>query len=519
MMLLRSSSNQSKIREASLVLTLLAQLIVLSVCWKNNYCRIDQLVNGTESFIDLYSISSASNTWSANYTEPGSGVQFLFETCNRGKQRKNVKDYSPCRASTSVCIGYAKEDGKYLYSNAGFPDRSTKVKMIDGVPVLTVKPEANTLNFALISDKSKLWACQEAKFVQSTIRYKCGTIVSEVQLISAGRNNSDVCQLEFEWKSKFACPTSEYVSLNETEHATYYDSERKISLNLKPIIDFQGHLNTNYSLRGENYTFFLNPSEKVLAMTQSEVCKDAFICQAQNRTTNWFTRALATRGRYQVYKLGDELHLKVTSRSSSCGKNDKKNVTVIMRLLCSNTTNLTFHYESSNCDYIFDWESEKLCFDSTDTAPVTSQVPDAPKVVAPTVTNPKILPPLGKANETKPTLVMDNKPAEVPKSNNKVSINKVTEPPKASPIEPVKKANDTLKSKVVLETKTFDPKSISVATHSDHGLGAQPELISNTPDAQEKNRHIGLLLLVIIFVTSIFLAILLVIDDTKRFVF
>jgi hypothetical protein len=134
---------------------------------------------------------------------------------------------------------------------------------------------------------------------------------------------------------------------------------------INALIDIQSLMNKTFNVneteRSEKYIYVINLSKP--QFKDDSKCSKAAICQTKPNSD--FKRDIGSIDSIQYYLKGHELQIVLTSTDpKKCGKNKNKNVTSIIRLQCSSSAGLGepyFVYESNDCDYVFNWETEIVC--------------------------------------------------------------------------------------------------------------------------------------------------------------
>ncbi|CAG2101758.1 unnamed protein product [Medioppia subpectinata] len=202
--------------------------------------------------------------------------------------------------------------------------------------------------------------CKEDMKARTQILFKCSHSTGSPKFVEFIQPK---CIYKFEWLTFMACPVNELNDELSAHNGFLLDERINSYINIHPL------LNKTYNVKEyrvlpnnetDNYTYVMNLN--TFALPDSNKCSEAAICQ----TKGTFNRDIGSLASIKYYLRGHELQIVLKSSNSKCGKNPNKNVTTIFRLHCSSSAGVgepTFMYESNDCDYTFNWETELICAD------------------------------------------------------------------------------------------------------------------------------------------------------------
>ena len=472
-----------------------------AILWRNQYCVVDEVVNKTEVYYSLHGIAPINENF-LNFTFASTDVKsnktiignLYFSICRRTRNNQvSSKKLAPCRSDTGICLGIIDPANatNVKYNSLGDVNRWSRMELVNNKPTLNLT--SRSLDLKSI--------CPNITRVESIIQFECGKGKTKIEL-RKNRIENEKCVFQFSGTTPFACNETEHNQLEEQEDFKFLDSRLNATINMKPFFNHQGQVNASYSSNNDSYIFFFNPDKVTRDKYGLSQCQNSFICQ--HKLNSNFSRELATKQHHTVSEIGNGLHMKIISNSTRCGKDFQKNVTSIIRLICSKSKDakLTFDYESHHCDYVFEWESDQLCVD---------KLVSLEDVGVPVATISSISDAASKPSENEK--FKPSQPGTLPKTEPKQEL------ASAVPVESagsVKKDSSTATTTSNPSPATDYKIETSPVSNSHTDLTPTPGLATSQPDHKSNTRGFGLVLLIMISVTSILLAVVLLIKDAKR---
>ncbi|CAL1527175.1 unnamed protein product [Lymnaea stagnalis] len=199
---------------------------------------------------------------------------------------------------------------------------------------------------------------------------------------------SDGCSFEFLWKTRLACAVSHDKLQVKQVNGVIYDVRTGLSLNLKSILE----PTKSYEVTVNSDKYYINFGREVdLGIQQNIGCKGAAVC-LKDTSSNTFRNLGALSS--VAYFMEDE-HLEIVFTSPENCSSGHLNVTTIFIFNCIEDNGLTkpsFVYKTSDCGYIFNWDTNVVCLkgnpavqvpviDSSSDEPRPSNEKDSKKVV------------------------------------------------------------------------------------------------------------------------------------------
>jgi insulin-like growth factor 2 receptor len=285
---------------------------------------------------NLRQLSTISHAWNATDRE---GNIYFLNVCT--KLPLNIG----CKGNAASCK-CSYDSNKELICSEGLGDPSSDELSIssNGSLLLTYKD-------------GKQDHCGTGTRAQTQITFKCGERTGSPKFIEFVKTK---CIYKFEWITFMACPVNDRNDVLLDQNNGYLQDKRINALiNIESLMGKT--FNVNETERQENYIYVINLREP--QFKSDPKCMKAAICQTKPNSD--FKRDIGSIDSIKYYLKGHELQILLTSTDSKkCGKNKNKNVTSIIRLQCSSAAGLGepyFVYESNDCDYIFNWETEIVC--------------------------------------------------------------------------------------------------------------------------------------------------------------
>ncbi len=212
-------------------------------------------------------------------------------------------------------------------------------------------------NLLLTYKDGKQDHCGKGTRAQTQITLKCGERTANPKLIEFVKSK---CIYKLESITFMARPVNHRNGVLLHLNNGYLEDKRINALiNIESLIDKT--FNVNQTDRQENYIYVINVSKP--QFKDDIKCSKAAICQTKPNSD--FKRDIGSIDSIKYYLKGHELQIVLISTNpKKCGKNKNKNVTSIIRLQCSSSAGLGepyFVYESNDCDYVFNWETEIVC--------------------------------------------------------------------------------------------------------------------------------------------------------------
>ncbi|XP_042908710.1 cation-independent mannose-6-phosphate receptor isoform X1 [Parasteatoda tepidariorum] len=288
---------------------------------------------------DFNLLSSLSHNWNAMDAQ---NVSYWINIC-RGVQRTNTT--IGCSPTAAVCM--ENRAGSHISLGT---IQTMEVKSINSTDLLLTFKSGDSRACSKISSSTEMTPT-------SRIFMRCGNRLGKPKM-SNGPDNE--CYYNFLWESSLACADkAEQVILEE--NGILRDARFGFILDIKSILNQK--FSTNGTSNTDQYVYIINLSGVYQNSTYSDnPCANAAICQTKHGSD--FHRDIGSIDSRTFIIRGNELHLQFTSHTRPCGKNHLKNVTTIINMQCSSYAgqgNPTFLYESGNCDYIFEWQTDAAC--------------------------------------------------------------------------------------------------------------------------------------------------------------
>ncbi|XP_013094789.2 cation-independent mannose-6-phosphate receptor-like [Biomphalaria glabrata] len=190
-----------------------------------------------------------------------------------------------------------------------------------------------------------------------SVNLTCGSTIGTPVL--AGYN-SEECTFNVGWKTRLACPVSQDKLQVKEVRGLVYDVRTGLTISLKPLLK----PTNQYTVGVDNSQYIINLGAPVhMANTASTQCAGAAVCLRSE------TGSYKNLGHYssKAYYMEDE-HLEIvfTSQEKCQGSQSHLNITSIFSFHCADvpaeSSKPEFLYKTSDCAYMFDWDTNLVCF-------------------------------------------------------------------------------------------------------------------------------------------------------------
>ncbi|KAI8752882.1 cation-independent mannose-6-phosphate receptor [Biomphalaria glabrata] len=190
-----------------------------------------------------------------------------------------------------------------------------------------------------------------------SVNLTCGSTIGTPVL--AGYN-SEECTFNVGWKTRLACPISQDKLQVKEVRGLVYDVRTGLTISLKPLLK----PTNQYTVGVDNSQYIINLGAPVhMANTASTQCAGAAVCLRSE------TGSYKNLGHYssKAYYMEDE-HLEIvfTSQEKCQGSQSHLNITSIFSFHCADvpaeSSKPEFLYKTSDCAYMFDWDTNLVCF-------------------------------------------------------------------------------------------------------------------------------------------------------------
>ncbi|XP_067674216.1 cation-independent mannose-6-phosphate receptor-like isoform X2 [Haliotis asinina] len=199
---------------------------------------------------------------------------------------------------------------------------------------------------------------------KTIIKFKCDKLVGGPRYIESARNTED-CIFEFEWKTRLACKKDTLMEAVQDNNGIIIDPRSSGMVDIKKLsATHRDHI--AHEMSKDNYTYSISLEGK-LEGTSTGACAGAAVCQRKPLDSN-VNNNLGTFTSRKYYFKDDQLEVVYTSPDKCVGRDGHrldKNVSSAIVFNCDmlkNKSEPTLTYKSRNCFYLFEWDTDAVCF-------------------------------------------------------------------------------------------------------------------------------------------------------------
>ncbi|OTF71400.1 cation-independent mannose-6-phosphate receptor-like protein [Euroglyphus maynei] len=319
------------------------------------------LFDSNGNYYSLRQLSSLSHSWRVKMNDTDND-HYLINVCKPLPpitfQQPSKDSSNTCGKRSAICQCNDEDGCKKSFGKVSEHE-------------LTIDPDTKHL---LLTYEEDVLNCMSSKGsllpLSTKIQFQCS---SETGMNGPKFINEKDCTHYFIWNTSFACPhnlikNDEY-RLTLTNDMILIDTVTNLRWNLSELFKEKVIVRETRTHDGhvEHYDYHIhlyrnNDNDPRMADKQ---CSQAAVCQTNGKGLN---RDIGTLNQWQfVSDSNIALNLNIHSNTSPCGRNPLKNATTKIFFECidhqqnNQTNDVSFLYESDDCEYYFLWRTSLVC--------------------------------------------------------------------------------------------------------------------------------------------------------------